>query len=153
MGQDQWRFAPSEGIPLRNHASTPIERHVKVKGNASPYDGNLLYWSKRLRSSHPLTQNRLGILLSRQQGKCRYCELLFRENDVIEMDHLTPRSQGGKDDISNLVALHRHCHDQRHAAEPGRGIHDKNHTTEELDELETLTSSSGGGQEGAIPLV
>ena len=35
----------------------------------------------------------------------------------------------------------------------GRGIHDKNHSTEELDELETLTSSSGGGQEGAIPLV
>jgi RNA-directed DNA polymerase len=153
VGQDQWRFAPSEGIPLRNHASTPIQRHVKVKGNASPYDGNLLYWAKRLRSSHPLTQSRLGLLLSRQQGKCRYCELLFRENDVIEMDHLTPRSQGGKDDISNLVALHRHCHDQRHAAELGRGIHDKNHPTEELDELETLTSSSGGGREGAIPLV
>jgi hypothetical protein len=34
----------------------------------------------------------------------------------------------------------------------GGGIHDKDCPTEELDELETLMSSSGGGQEGAIPL-
>ena len=44
------------------------------------------------------------------------------------------------------------CHDQRHAALYGEGVHDKNCLTEELDELETLMSSSGGGQEGVIPL-
>jgi RNA-directed DNA polymerase len=32
------------------------------------------------------------------------------------------------------------------------GTHDKSHQTEEPDELETLMSGSGGGQEGAIPL-
>jgi RNA-directed DNA polymerase len=150
--QDHWRFATLEGPHLTNHASIPIQRHVKVKGRASPFDGNLLYWARRLQQSHPLTMSRLGALLYKQQGKCRYCELHFRDGDLIEIDHITPRSQGGKDERSNLAALHRHCHDQRHATLYGGGIHDKDGPTEELDELETLMSSSGGGQEGAIPL-
>jgi 5-methylcytosine-specific restriction endonuclease McrA len=86
---------------------------VKVKGTASPFDGNLLYWARRLQQSHPLTMSRLGALLYKQQGKCRYCELRFRDGDLIEIDHITPLSQGGKDERSNLAALHRHCHDQR----------------------------------------
>jgi RNA-directed DNA polymerase len=96
--------------------------------------------------------SRLGALLYKQQGKCRYCGLHFRDGDLIEIDHITPRSQGGTDERSNLAALHRHCHDQRHATLYGGGIHDKDCPPEELDELETLMSSSGGGQEGAIPL-
>ena len=152
VGQDRWRFATSEGYSLNNHAAIAIQRHVKVKGNASPYDGNLLYWAKRLQQSHPLTMNRLGTLLHKQQGKCRWCELLFQEGDLIEIDHITPRSEGGTNELSNLFALHRHCHDQRHAKEHERGTHNRSHQAEEPDELETLMSGSGGGQEGAIPL-
>src|SRR5258707_5623269 len=61
---------------LRRHTSTPIQRHIKVKGQVSPFDGNLLYWAKRLKD-HPLTKTTLGKLLQKQQGKCRWCELLF----------------------------------------------------------------------------
>ena len=152
VGQDHWRFATPEGPHLTNHASIPIQRHVKVKGAASPFDGNLLYWSRRLQQSHPLVMSRLGALLYKQQGKCRYCELHFRDSDQIEIDHITPKSLGGKDDIGNLVAFHRHCHDQRHAKMQGRGSHDKTFPTEEPDEGKALMSGSGGGQEGAIPL-
>ena len=112
-----WTFATtdeSELCTLRWHASTPIQRYVKVKGTASPFDGNLLYWAKRLKD-HPLTRMKLGRLLQKQQGKCRWCGLLFQEESRIEIDHITPRSQGGKDDMGNLAALHVHCHDQRHA--------------------------------------
>jgi RNA-directed DNA polymerase len=42
-----------EDSPLVHHADTPIRRHVKVRGSASPYDGNLVYWAQRLRN-HPL---------------------------------------------------------------------------------------------------
>jgi len=46
LGGDNWVFATrKEGeTPLRllNHADTPIVRHVKVKGESSPYDGNLV---------------------------------------------------------------------------------------------------------------
>jgi RNA-directed DNA polymerase len=112
-----WTFAtPDESTrqTLRWHAATPIQRHIKVKGQASPFDGNLLYWAKRLKD-HPLTKTTLGKLLQKQQGKCRWCELLFWDQDQIEIDHITPKSEGGGEELSNKFALHRHCHDQRHA--------------------------------------
>ncbi len=42
-------FATPSGHRLAQHADTPIRRHVKVRGAASPFDGNLVYWSSRLR--------------------------------------------------------------------------------------------------------
>ncbi len=45
LDQDaQWRFK-GKNAELYQHASVEIVRHVKVKGKASPYDGNLTYWS------------------------------------------------------------------------------------------------------------
>ncbi|MFO7092573.1 HNH endonuclease, partial [Limnospira platensis] len=35
--------------------------------------------------------------------------------DLIEVDHIVPRSQGGKDEYKNLQLLHRHCHDDKTA--------------------------------------
>ncbi len=117
MKGNTWTFATPASATmrmLRRHASTPIQRHIKVKGQASPFDGNLLYWAKRLQH-HPLTKTTLGKLLQKQQGKCRWCGLLFREEEQIEIDHITPKSEGGSEELSNKCALHRHCHDQRHA--------------------------------------
>jgi RNA-directed DNA polymerase len=137
-----WKFQTQEGKKLREHTQTHIQRHIKVKGTASPYDGNLLYWSTRLRN-HPIVAGRLGRVLQKQQGKCKWCGLLFKDADLIELDHITPKSQGGKDDIGNLAALHLHCHDQRHAQHPQRsGVNDNDQGAEELDEMETLMSSS-----------
>ena len=123
MKGNTWTFAtPDESTrqTLRWHVATPIQRYIKVKGPASPFDGNLLYWAKRLKD-HPLTKTTLGKLLQKQQGKCRWCELLFRDEDQIEIDHITPKSEGGGEELSNKLALHRHCHDQRHAKHD-RGI-------------------------------
>jgi len=41
--------------------------------------------------------------------------LYFREDDLIEIDHIIPKSLGGKDRYGNLQALHRHCHDSKTA--------------------------------------
>ena len=126
IGRNAWTFATPEGPEqqvLRWHTATPIQRHTKVKGNASPFDGNLLYWAKRLKD-HPLTKTTLGKLLQRQQGKCRWCELLFKDGDLIEIDHITPKSEGGGEELSNKFALHRHCHDQRHAKHATERIND-----------------------------
>lgn len=35
-----WRFGPKEGKLLAQHSAVPIVRHSKVKGAASPFDGN-----------------------------------------------------------------------------------------------------------------
>ena len=121
-----WTYATPEGPEqhvLRWHAAIPIQRHVKVKGKASPFDGNLLYWAKRLKD-HPLTKTTLGKLLQKQQGKCRWCGLFFKDEDHIEIDHITPKHEGGGEELSNKFALHRHCHDQRHAKHGTECIND-----------------------------
>ena len=123
-GNAHWVFATPEGARMYTHSMTKIQRHVKVKGNASPYDGNLLYWAKRLKT-HPMLHGKLAKLLQLQQGKCRKCGLLFREGDLIEIDHIVFRRYGGKDTLDNLQALHLHCHDQRHAELAAKGVINK----------------------------
>ncbi len=123
VGVNNWEFATREGNnPLRllDHASTPIVRHVKVKGESSPYDGNLVYWSKRMGES-PGLPTRVTTLLKRQKGKCAQCELHFREEDVMEIDHKIPKSQGGKDKYDNWQLLHRHCHDTKTVSDGSLG--------------------------------
>ena len=61
--------------------------------------------------THPEASARMATLLKKQKGKCTHCGLYFREEDVLEIDHITPRILGGKDDYKNLQILHRHCHD------------------------------------------
>ena len=141
-----WTFKDQEGVSLWEHPQTHIQRHVKVRGRASPYDGNLLYWSKRLRN-HFMFNGMLGKLLQKQKGKCRWCELLFQDGDSVEIDHILPKSQGGGEEISNKWALHRHCHDQRHARRV-TGTYDKGPIVEELDDAKVScpvlqTSESG----------
>ncbi|MEH2238011.1 group II intron reverse transcriptase/maturase [Nostoc sp.] len=121
---DNWVFATrKEGqAPLRllDHADNPIVRHVKVKGESSPYDGNLVYWSTRM-GNNPEMPNRVAILLKKQKGKCTHCEMFFREDDVMEVDHITPKSKGGRSEYKNLQLLHRHCHDTKTANDGSLG--------------------------------
>ncbi|ALB39335.1 MULTISPECIES: group II intron reverse transcriptase/maturase [unclassified Anabaena] len=122
---DNWVFATrKEGLtPLRliNHADTPIVRHVKVKGESSPYDGNLVYWSSRMGNNLEMP-TRVSKLLKKQKGKCTHCGMFFREDDVMEVDHIIPISKGGKDEYKNLQLLHRHCHDIKTANDGNPGI-------------------------------
>lgn len=111
-GNRHWVFATPEGAKLRTHGETHIRRHVKVRGKASPYDGNLLYWSQRLKT-HPLLTGTLAKALQRQNGRCGWCGLLFTDEDIIEIDHRDRNRNNNAP--SNLFALHRHCHDERHA--------------------------------------
>jgi RNA-directed DNA polymerase len=106
-----WVF--SDGISaLVTHSATHIVRHTKVRGNKSPYDGNMPYWAGRL-GKHPELPTRVAKLLKIQKGKCSHCGLTFREGDIWEVDHVVPRSSDGKDVYSNLQLLHRHCHDTK----------------------------------------
>ncbi|MCC5612347.1 group II intron reverse transcriptase/maturase [Nostoc sp. CHAB 5834] len=117
---DNWVFATREGTanPLRLLKHSQFEcsstDYVKVKSDKSPYDGDTVYWSKRL-GIHPQMPNRKAKLLKLQKGKCPWCSLSFQEWDVLEVDHIIPRAIGGKDEYKNLQLLHRHCHDEKTA--------------------------------------
>jgi RNA-directed DNA polymerase len=140
-----WNFRSQETM-LWKHGQAHIQRHIKVKGTASPYDGNMMYWSQRLRT-HPMFNGVKGALLHKQQGRCRWCGLLLQDTDVIEIDHITPREQGGGEEVGNKCLLHRHCHDDRHA-QRAKGISDNDHIIEEPDEgkrsCPVLKPSRGG---------
>lgn len=116
-----WKFASrSEENRLARHDETPVRRHIKVMGSRSPFDGDWIYWSQRM-GQHPECNRRVSTLLKRQKGKCLECKLYFKEGDVLEIDHITPRSQGGKDEYGNLQLLHRHCHDAKTKRDQSRG--------------------------------
>jgi RNA-directed DNA polymerase len=114
VGDRNWCFSTEDGLELHTHASTPIVRHIKVKGDASPYNGDWIYWSKR-RGEYPETPNRVATLIKKQKGICPHCGLYFTSTDIVEVDHIKPTSLGGKDTYDNLQLLHKHCHDTKTA--------------------------------------
>jgi len=87
-------------------------QYVKIKGKASPYDGNHLYWAQRT-EKYSGFNHRISKLIKIQNGCCKWCGVSFTPMDVIEVDHITPRSEGGSDRYKNLQALHKHCHIQK----------------------------------------
>ncbi|WP_027255648.1 group II intron reverse transcriptase/maturase [Planktothrix agardhii] len=116
VGNRNWCFSTEEGIELLTHASTPIVRHTKVKGEASPFNGNWTYWSKR-RGEYPETPTRVAKLIKKQKGICPHCGLYFTSTDIVEVDHIKPKSLNGKDTYDNLQLLHKHCHDTKTASD------------------------------------
>ena len=123
-----WRFGPKNGKLLAQHSAVPIVRHSKVKGAASPFDGNWRYWAAR-RGSYPGISPRVATLLRNQHGRCGYCGLVFLPEAFLEVHHRNQHR--GDNSYRNLVAVHRHCHDQIHGGRRDRsqwnGTYDKSH--------------------------
>lgn len=85
------------------------KKFVKVQGTSSVYDGNAMYWSLR-NPRYSLFSYRKTKLLRMQRGMCAMCKKAFVNGDVMEIDHIIPKSKGGPDKYLNLQLLHRHCH-------------------------------------------
>ncbi|BAS60404.1 Retron-type RNA-directed DNA polymerase (plasmid) [Leptolyngbya boryana IAM M-101] len=114
-------FSTQSGVELISHTDTAIKRHLKVKGDRSYFDGDVIYWSTR-QGKHPEVPNRVARLLKKYRGKCPECGLLFVEGDLIEVDHIIPKRKGGTDHFENLQPLHRHCHDVKSARDTIHGV-------------------------------
>nr|YP_009367529.1 hypothetical protein [Pseudoneochloris marina]ARK14548.1 hypothetical protein [Pseudoneochloris marina] len=87
-------------------------QYTKIKGNASPYDDNHLYWAQRMEKYSGFNHT-ISKLIKQQYDRCVICKERFTPMDVIETDHIVPRSKGGADKFENLQALHKHCHIQK----------------------------------------
>jgi RNA-directed DNA polymerase len=148
-----WTFGTREGMRLFSHMEVPIQRHIKVKGTKSFYDGDWLYWATRM-GRHPETSPRRAHLLKRQHGQCARCGLYFATGDIIELDHIQPRSQGGHDSYENWQLLHGHCHDQKTRSErstPSKSIRDKDRRIEEPNEGKLSNSVLETSRQGDLP--
>ncbi|WP_287520893.1 group II intron maturase-specific domain-containing protein [Okeania sp. SIO2C2] len=67
IGNRNWVFSASrENNPLTlvEYGSFKSQQYTKVKGDASPYDGNLAYWSTRM-GKHPQMSKRTASLLKK----------------------------------------------------------------------------------------
>jgi RNA-directed DNA polymerase len=93
------------------YVDTPIRRHVKVKGDKSPYDGDWTYWVQRP-GRDPTKSNRTIRLLKQQNGQCSICGLYFTTEDAMDAHHWDGNRQNNR--YANLALLHAHCHDQIH---------------------------------------
>lgn len=125
-GRASFSFVTNNSKPFsqifhRDYTGNSINHYVKVQGTRSLFDGDFVYWGTRL-GKHPDLHPRKARLVKRQKGKCSYCNLNFSFGDVMEVDHITPRSLGGKNDWKNLQLLHRHCHHEKSRTDGSRAI-------------------------------
>ncbi len=125
---NNWRFKTNKGHILVMHYDFKIKRFIKVKGVASPYNGNFIYWATHM-GRHPMLTPRIATLLKKQRGKCGHCKLFLNMEDIIEVHHV---DQNNKNNNSqNLLLVHGHCHDKVH----GKCMYEKHQITEEPDVL------------------
>jgi len=96
---------------LTRYADMPITRHVKVRGDKSPFDGDWVYWGARL-GRDPTKPKRVIRLLKQQHGRCGRCGLRFTAEDVLEVHHQDGNHNNHRP--ANRVLLHAHCHDAAH---------------------------------------
>jgi RNA-directed DNA polymerase len=126
-GESRWHFRgtmtnkedKAYRVFLVRARSTSIRRHVKIKGEANPYDPAWeLYFEERLSTqmSNTLTGSATARYLRfTQGGKCAVCREPLTLEEGWHVHHLLWRSHGGSDTIDNLVLLHPNCHRQVHS--------------------------------------
>lgn len=116
---DNWSFATNRKntvpLTLLKHSSISSgERWTKVEGTRSPFDGDWIYWSKRLGDKYTTLDKQKARLIKNQKGKCAHCGQNFKPDDDIEKHHLQAKSKGGKNSDKNLILVHLYCHDHIH---------------------------------------
>ncbi|WP_392408295.1 reverse transcriptase domain-containing protein [Chlorogloeopsis fritschii PCC 9212] len=92
-------------------------RHIKVKGNKSPFDGDLVYWSER---NSKLYDGITSRLLNKQNHTCGYCGHKLTSEEKVHLHHFDGNHSNWKD--SNLTVVHESCHDYIHMKQKGKGL-------------------------------
>lgn len=57
------------------------------------------------------------VVMARDKGLCQPCRAADRVTIASEVDHITPKSAGGTDDLDNLQAICAACHKTKTAEE------------------------------------
>jgi RNA-directed DNA polymerase len=124
--QNNWIFfgesCDNEGIPhkvrLLLASSTPIQRHVKVKGEANPYDPAYETYFEKREGDHMAGTFRgtrtLRFLWYLQRGFCLVCNILITRITGWRLHYRVPRAKGGSASAENRALLHPECHDRVH---------------------------------------
>jgi len=125
-GNRDWSFfgetCDDEGqtnkVWLHYAKSTPIKRHVKVKGEANPYDPTYETYFEEREGAHMLETFRgtrtLRYLWYEQRGLCTLCHTKITQITGWRLHYCVSRVMGGSAGATNRVLLHPECHDRVH---------------------------------------
>lgn len=125
---ESWRLhskdADGHRWVLYKASTTPIRRHIKIKSEANPYAPEWeSYFEKRqaliwLKSQNG--RNRIVAIWRKQKRRCPICGQSFSQETGWDIHHIVRKTQGGSDNLDNLVMLHPNCHRQlHHSSETG----------------------------------
>jgi len=78
-------------------------KFVNVKGEKSPYDGDIAYWSER---NSKLYDGETSKALKRQNHKCGHCGLKMLGDEKVHLHHVDENHNNWKN--NNLLAVHSH---------------------------------------------
>ncbi len=90
-------------------SSEEPNKFVNVKGDKSPFDGDLVYWSER---NSKYYDNATAKALQKQNHKCGYCGLKLLSDERVHLHHKDGNHANWKP--NNLLAVHESCHDYIH---------------------------------------
>jgi len=90
-------------VPYAEH------KHIMVKGDYSPFNGDLVYWSERNSKLHDSATSKA---LKKQNHTCGCCGLRFIAEERVQLHHVDHNHSNWKP--SNLLAIHESCHDYTH---------------------------------------
>jgi RNA-directed DNA polymerase len=105
-------------IWLLRASSTTIKRHIKIQGDANPYDPAYeTYFEKReevhMRESFRGTRI-LRFLWYEQRGLCPVCNIKITRISGWSLHYCVARTMGGSTSAENCLLLHPECHDRVH---------------------------------------
>lgn len=84
-------------------------KFVMVRGEKSPYDNDLTYWSQR---HSKLYDGQTSKALKRQNHSCATCGLKLTSEEKVHLHHVDENHDNWKKE--NLVAIHQSCHQYQH---------------------------------------
>ncbi len=90
-------------------------KHINVKGNKSPYNGDMDYWSER---QSKLYDGATSKAIKKQSQSCKACGLKFVGEERIHLHHVDGNHSNW--DKKNLVAIHESCHEYIHMSNRGQ---------------------------------
>src|SRR5229473_3073933 len=122
VGGNNWVFfgeVDGQTRYLADAAHVAIKRHVKVRGEANPYDPAWeSYYERRLdvhMAANLKGKRWLLHLWKEQNGLCPMCNQKITRITGWHSHHILWRSKGGPDTKENRVLLHPTCHQQVHS--------------------------------------
>jgi len=127
FGTRQWNFSVrtttrtghSKRLTLLKLMDIPIQRHIKVKGTASPDDPSLVdYWrtrQTRYGKAYWDKSSKLYRVAENQQWRCPVCQEHLFNGEELHLHHVVAIKDGGTDYQENLRFLHQICHRHVHS--------------------------------------